>query len=285
MKIGQAWTTMRYLGCVAIFLSALANAQPVRIACVGTSITAGINLDVSVRYPTRLQTMLGNGYVTGNFGVVGSAVIRTSKMPYCTTASFRSVFTFAPQWIVIELGTNDSPTFAWDSLNGKVNFPIDMRWLIDTFQTMASVKKIWLCTTPPAFSDYHSINETIISQQIVPIIRQIAAAKGLGLADVHDQLLPFPEVFSDGVHPNSEGAGFIAQVVFDAIKSQSRVENTLISRRTIASGCSEIHVLGLRTPEEFGVSPLQRVFDLRGKRLFAEKLPGAIQPGAFVELP
>jgi lysophospholipase L1-like esterase len=283
------WLRMAIAGLAAIVLPASGNTfarQPVRIACVGTSITEGISLDSVLRYPTKLQTRLGAGYIVRNFGRTGSQVLRAGSMPYCTTSTFRSLFTFAPNWIIIEQGTNDSPSSAWGTLNGPTAFPRDLEWLIDTMKTMSSVQKVWLCTPPPAFSNYHDVNEEIIKDQIAPCIRLIAGERHYGLVELHDQLLLFPEAFTgDGVHPNADGAELISLAVFEAIQAQARVVNGLALQRASAHARPGIRVLWLRPAEGCACGSLRRIFDLRGKRILAGSVFTAVHAGAMIVSP
>lgn len=59
-------------------------AQPVRVACVGNSITYGTGIAdrEHFSYPVQLQQMLGNGYVVGNFGKPGATLLYKGHRPY-----------------------------------------------------------------------------------------------------------------------------------------------------------------------------------------------------------
>ena len=48
-------------------------------------------------------------------------------------------------------------------------------------------------------------------------VKQIAKAESVGLIDLHTPLYSRPDLFADAIHPNAEGAGIIAQTVFEAI--------------------------------------------------------------------
>ena len=74
---------------------------PIRIACVGDSIT-----EVS-GYPSHLQSLLGAQYLVENFGVSGATVLLDSWRPYMDQPEFQSAKEFQPDIIVIILGTND----------------------------------------------------------------------------------------------------------------------------------------------------------------------------------
>ena len=76
--------------------------HPIRVACVGDSITQGSG------YPNKLQTLLGSNFTVRNFGVSGSTVSLNSIKPYMKQTAFRKAEDFDPQIVVIMLGTNDA---------------------------------------------------------------------------------------------------------------------------------------------------------------------------------
>src|SRR5258708_827771 len=86
-------------------------AQPsVRVACVGDSITYGAGLSgrETNSYPAQLGRLLGAGYDTRNFGVSGATMLKHSDLPYMFRSEYTNALDFAPDIIVIMLGTNDS---------------------------------------------------------------------------------------------------------------------------------------------------------------------------------
>lgn len=78
--------------------------DPIRVACVGDSITQGSG------YPAKLQVLLGTNYSVGNFGVSGSTVTLNSTKPYMNQTAFEKAQQFQPKVVVIMLGTNDART-------------------------------------------------------------------------------------------------------------------------------------------------------------------------------
>ena len=60
------------------------KAQPIRVACVGNSITYGTGIEDRARdsYPSQLQRMLGDKYVVGNFGKPGATLLYHGHRPY-----------------------------------------------------------------------------------------------------------------------------------------------------------------------------------------------------------
>ena len=78
-----------------------AHSGPIRVACVGDSITAESG------YPSDLQALLGANYTVGNFGSSGSTVSLNSWKPYMNQTEFQRALDFNPDIVIIMLGTND----------------------------------------------------------------------------------------------------------------------------------------------------------------------------------
>ena len=83
---------------------------PVRIACVGDSITFGSGLANRPleSYPSVLGRLLGDTYFVSNFGVSGATMLRRGDKPYWQEERFRAVRDFNPSIVLLKLGTNDS---------------------------------------------------------------------------------------------------------------------------------------------------------------------------------
>lgn len=59
--------------CLFIVFSATIQAQKIKVACVGNSVTYGHGIENREKnsYPAQLQRMLGNEYEVANFGKAG----------------------------------------------------------------------------------------------------------------------------------------------------------------------------------------------------------------------
>jgi hypothetical protein len=55
---------------------------PVKVACVGDSITQGSGAGPGKSYPAQLQGMLGDKWKVGNFGVSGRTLLKKGDFPY-----------------------------------------------------------------------------------------------------------------------------------------------------------------------------------------------------------
>src|ERR1700733_958314 len=105
---------------------------PIRIACVGDSITEEFGVSSPFNaYPMQLQRMLGGGYLVGNFGNSGKTLLKNGNDPYWTTDSFKNALAFKPDIVTIMLGTNDTKPDNWKL---KDQFTADYKELIGKFQ-------------------------------------------------------------------------------------------------------------------------------------------------------
>ncbi|NLX80482.1 MAG: sialate O-acetylesterase, partial [Proteiniphilum sp.] len=62
---------------LSLFVMLSTFAKPIKVACVGNSITFGYLVENREKnaYPYQLQTMLGSEYEVGNFGLSGATLL------------------------------------------------------------------------------------------------------------------------------------------------------------------------------------------------------------------
>jgi lysophospholipase L1-like esterase len=185
------------------------------VAAVGDSITQGSG------WPDRLGTKLGAAYTVKNYGLSGTTLLKQGDHPYWTSTQYTQSHTSNPDIVVIMLGTNDSKPFNWNAHKGE--FAGDYQALIDTYAALPSKPRIYLVLCPPAGKNGFQIVGTVIENEIVPLIKQVANEKGLPTIDVftafggHDF---DPTLFGsagDQVHPGGAGAQRIADTVYAAL--------------------------------------------------------------------
>jgi len=185
------------------------NSQgPIRVACVGDSITEGSE------YPYILWMLLGSNYSVGNFGKGGATVSMNGSTPYMNETVFEEAKKFQPNIVIIMLGANE----ALPSLNqSKEDFTKDYKTLVSEFQKLTSKPQIWLVKPSPIFNDGTGLSTRIYEQTILPSIEAVSKDMNLPLIDVYSRLINHPEYFLDGVHPFSEGAQVIASAIYKAL--------------------------------------------------------------------
>ncbi len=187
-------------------------ATPIRVACVGDSITA------ITGYPSDLQTLLGANYSVGNFGHSGSTVLLNSWEPYMNQSEFQEALAFQPDIVIIMLGTNDDLQMLHPY---NASFEEDYAKLIAAFQQLESKPQIWIAKPPPIFSNSSDLSIQYFNGVIIPKIQDLANKMNLPVIDVYKAFGNHTDYFVDGVHPNSKGAALIASEVNKAINPQA----------------------------------------------------------------
>ena len=188
----------------------------VRVACVGDSLTNGYRLDDPKiqSYPSQLATMLGDGWSVQNYGLTNTTLLQKGDDPYSQTTSSVESQASAPQIVVILLGSNDSKPYNWQY---KDNFVADYTALITSYRALESNPQIWIAYPPPAFPGFAGISNSVIRDEMIPLIASVAQATGVGVIDLYSVLSSREDLFPDTVHPNAEGARIIAETVYSAI--------------------------------------------------------------------
>jgi lysophospholipase L1-like esterase len=118
-----------------------------------------------------------------------------------------------PNFAMIELGTNDSKRWLWDSHGFE--FKSDYKEMVKSFQNLTSKPEVWIGLLMPGEKADWDIYNSYIKDKVNPKIKEVALEMGLGLIDLYSGLdsnrtewyLP------DGVHPSVTGSGIIAQKV------------------------------------------------------------------------
>lgn len=190
-------------------------AQPVKVACVGDSITQGVGAQRGKSYPSQLQELLGDGYVVGNFGVSGRTLLRKGDFPYWNEKKYQEALAMAPDIVVIMLGTNDTKPQNWKH---EKEFTGDCRDLARSFLSLPSKPRVFLCRPCPVPGKGNfGINEENVRKEI-PRIDALAGELGCGVIDMHAALADHPEMLPDRVHPNTAGAAEMAKAAAAAIR-------------------------------------------------------------------
>jgi lysophospholipase L1-like esterase len=196
-------------------------AEKIRVACVGDSITFGTGIKGRNyhSYPAQLGVLLGNTWQVGNFGVNGATLLKKGDYPYWHQEAYQQALSFAPQIVVIKLGSNDSKPQNWQY---KDDYESDYITLIKSFQQLESQPKIWIAYPVPSYSETGVIRDQVITEEIIPRIDQVALKTNVLVIDLHTPLSNKKELFPDTLHPNAQGAEIIAKTVFMAIRKEGK---------------------------------------------------------------
>lgn len=194
-------------------------AEPVRVACVGNSITYGTGIEdrEHFSYPVQLQQMLGNGYVVGNFGKPGATLLYKGHRPYVEQTEFKEALRFKGDIAVIHLGINDTDPRNWP--NYRDEFVKDYLSIMDSLRA-ANPKVRFILARMTPIADRHPRFQSGTKQwhdEIQTAIETVARVSGAELIDFHEPLYPYPNLLPDAIHPNPEGAGILAKTVYGGI--------------------------------------------------------------------
>lgn len=182
--------------------------DPVRVACVGDSITAGSGAGPGQAYPAQLQRELGENWQVVNFGVSGRTLLRKGDRPYWNENAFKQAQAFQPDAVIILLGANDTKPQNWTN---AAEFPTDYADLVNVFRGLESKPRIYVCRpTPTPAPGNFGINEAGVQEEI-RVIDRLAREMKLGVIDMHAALEGKPELLPDRVHPNAQGAAEMAK--------------------------------------------------------------------------
>lgn len=205
---------MRILLLALLSIMTASAAEPIKVACVGDSITQGAGAKPGQSYPSQLQALLGDGYQVGNFGVSGRTLLKKGDFPYWKEKKYQAALAMEPAIVIIMLGTNDTKPQNWKF---EAEFDADYRELVKSFQSLKSQPKVFLCRPVPVpGKGNYGINEENIQKEI-PRVDALAKELGCGVIDMHAALAKSPEMLPDRVHPNTAGAGEMAKAAAKAI--------------------------------------------------------------------
>ncbi|MEI6891445.1 MAG: GDSL-type esterase/lipase family protein [Pontiella sp.] len=189
--------------------------SPVRVACVGDSITFGARIEnrENKSYPAQLGQMLGDGYVVENFGVNGATLLKKGNKPYWKTKQFGPAHTFNPDLVIIKLGTNDSKPDNWKHKNEYV---ADYRALIESFRALPGKPVVYICYPVPVYPGGKKIADKVVREGVIPQIDEVARQTHVEIIDLYAALSNKADLFPDTIHPNAEGARIMAEIIINS---------------------------------------------------------------------
>lgn len=248
--------------------------QPVRVACVGNSITYGTGIAdrEHFSYPVQLQQMLGNGYVVGNFGKPGATLLYKGHRPYVEQTEFKEALRFKGDIAVIHLGINDTDPRNWP--NYRDEFVKDYLSIMDSLRA-ANPKVRFILARMTPIADRHPRFQSGTKQwhdEIQTAIETVARISGAELIDFHEPLYPYPNLLPDAIHPNSEGAGILAKTVYGGITGNygglsmsSLYADYMVLQRDVPLDIHGTANTGEKITVEIGGQKAEAVADNQGK--------------------
>ena len=200
---------------------------PVRVVCVGNSITEGFgNTCQEKAWPGQLNQLLGSGYTVLNCGVSGTTMFKNSDAPYWKTERFKQALDADPQILIIALGTNDADPWRWNKL--KNEFESDYLDMIAEFRKNGKDPIIYVCLAPPLFGEAKQPQNKMVEEELIPAVKRIATMVSASIIDFHQPLLNAGYAFPDDVHPDDKGAALMAQIACEKIRNTQIIHPHII---------------------------------------------------------
>lgn len=230
------------LALTALLALPLPESDPVRVACLGDSLTFGARVVDRERnaYPAQLAHRLP-AHEVRNFGVGGRTLARAADAPYVATDAWSEALAWKPDVAVIILGTNDTVMGRRGNWSHEGDLEVDARAMAEAVLEVNPRARVLLCSPPPMFPDQPGLEEarradlTERSPRLERVGRALReVASGMNGVDYHDlsRVLRAGQTV-DGVHTTPFGAEAIAERVAGAILARpapSGVREALESR-------------------------------------------------------
>lgn len=229
--MNRKWSIARLGSLLSLILAtspAGAVAAPVRLACVGDSITWGYGIHDRAHhsYPVQLAALLGTNWEVRNFGVNATTLLHQGNLPYVKQKAYPRALAFKADVVVIDFGANDSKHPNDDSLDArhavnnwqyKTNFVRDYKEMIAAFRRANPRAKIFICLPTPDYPGRWGISGKTIHDEMIPMIWRVARETDVTVIDLYTALSGHKDLFPDTVHPNAVGAGLLAKAVYRAV--------------------------------------------------------------------
>jgi lysophospholipase L1-like esterase len=194
-----------------------APTAPIKIACVGNSITYGYGIEGrdSLSYPARLQQMIGDKFIVHNYGVSGRTLLKKGDHPYWNEDAYQQARGWQPDLVIIMLGTNDTKEQNWKYSS---EFESDYRELLESFKNLPSHPTVFASLPVPVFQTKYGIRDSVLKLEF-PMIKKASRREGVHVINLYKAMKPYGKDFFDGVHPDKTGAYFLARAVLQGIRN------------------------------------------------------------------
>ena len=191
-----------------------------RIVCIGNSQTAGTGTTnpATKAWPAQLRTMLGSGYSLLNCGISGSVITKNGTSSFWNKTQYTTARNFDPQILIISFGTDDASTANLPFIS---DFATDYVAMIDSFRVNGKNPIVYICYPTSYFGN--TAQNTVIHDQILPLIDQVHSLRESTVIDFYNPLLPYGNLFPDHLNPNNQGAASMARIVYNAMTKTSAI--------------------------------------------------------------
>ena len=209
------------LGMLPQTMAVEAAKEVVKVACVGDSLTDGYlssgGNKSGTAYPAYLQGLLGDGYEVRNFGKTSMTMMKATDKSYWNTTEYSQSISFAPDIVIIMLGTNDSKPVYWN----EETFRQDAIALKEKYESLESDPRVVFAVSPQCYQT----NGTGITRDGVAVMveaqKKLIAEQGWESIDMYEKTADRQDIYhQDGVHFTDAGYYFIAECMYEVITGE-----------------------------------------------------------------
>jgi lysophospholipase L1-like esterase len=248
--------------------------RPIRVACVGDSITfRGCVSNANETYVAQLSRLFGPGYDVTNYGNSGKTMLKqgvccksatsnqtSEPCSYWNTSEFHASLESSPDIVTIMLGTNDAKRCNWygpangSPEGGGQGYFLDYMDMVEAFSSLPSEPYIYLAVPPPLVNPPTHPNDPppfdmdgdVVNDELPVLVPSVAVhfsrkfKTRIGVIDVWSALggekgYEDSSMTCDGCHPTKAAHAIIARTFASAIRLQTKTNST-----TNESGLREI---------------------------------------------
>lgn len=219
------------LPALLVVLPAFAAAAPIRIACLGDSITYGTRVKPATEsYPARLQVLLGDGFEVRSFALGGSTMVEIGERH--AFAQLPAATAFNPDIAIVMFGINDTRQDRLDNWKHFPAFAPTANRLVDALLALPARPRVILCLPTASAPELPGLDAARIEvlkgrmprmAAIHDVLRDVAASRrdrGVVLVDLHAVTAGRPELFdADALHLNVRGYQLLADTLAPQVRS------------------------------------------------------------------
>lgn len=216
---------MRRIPFIFIALAAalvLTSGKPVKVACIGDSITFGYGMSMTswskCNMPAVLNGLLGEDYEVRNFGFSARTMMNSGDKPYMKEKMYQDAKDYKADVITIMLGTNDTKPENWTT---SEEYAQDLTAMVKELKAAKPRPKIYLCYPAWISKPTWGMSDSLVVNCMIPAIDKVARKNHVKVIDTHATLEGHPDKYiADGIHPNTDGAAMLAEDIYKAIRKK-----------------------------------------------------------------
>ena len=219
-----------------LFLTAEAEAAPIKVAVIGPQHVHSHQLSYDKEFPAMLQVLLGPDYMVGNFGDCCASILRGyprqkethpyleggESYPAVGGMNYKDSLKFMPDIVLIAPFGKHDRELSMQLYGGKLDrakLEADYDALVAAYADLPQKPKVYVSTPIPIpFGSPASV----VTEVMLPAVQAVIDKRKLPFVDFHAMFLNHKELFKDDTHiTNDTGLHLLANSFHALMKSAS----------------------------------------------------------------